>query len=64
MNKKKWKNPNVPIEILALKLAEEVGEVSREITDAPGGKLSKLRLAEELGHVIFIASTLRDRISP
>lgn len=68
MNRKKWDNDVVPIPILALKLAEEVGEVSKEITDAHfdryglNNDVRQDRILEELEHVEFLAQVLRDRI--
>lgn len=77
MNRERWTHPDLPIEVLALKLTEECGEVSKEITDVwviegnsafipdmPKKQLEKRRasLLEELEHVIFIAKTIRERV--
>lgn len=72
MDKKKWQNPRIPLSTLALKLAEEVGEVSTIITDAqfaghgiydgPLTKPEREHLIEELDHVRFIASQMKKRL--
>lgn len=70
MNKKKWRDPSVPLPILALKLAEEAGEVANAITDdfmtldlTPQLQHERWRaLDEELDHAIFIAETMKSRI--
>lgn len=77
MKKRRWTDPDVPITILALKLAEEVGEVTRELCDDyfimsmgrpvppnafPVGPESAKRTISELKHVEFIARTLRKRL--
>jgi NTP pyrophosphatase (non-canonical NTP hydrolase) len=66
MNKNKWTAPYLPIEILALKLAEEAGEVAREITDSYFGKgdreTLRRNLVDELEQVEFIARTMRKRL--
>lgn len=64
MNLKKWAKPGVPLEVLALKLCEEVGEVSGEITD--GWKrdgIDRKAALEELDHVIGLAEIMKDRLS-
>ena len=76
MNKAKWINPEIPISILALKLVEEIGEVSNEITDAhmnpcddgaylgipqTGGPIHP-RILEELDDVEFLTDVLRARL--
>lgn len=78
MNKRRWRNPEMPIEVIALKLAEEVGEVAKEITDLwveeddAAGSLAfrrkmtltdKDRIATELDHVAFLFTVLRSRIA-
>lgn len=65
MNLKRWKNPEVPISMLALKLCEEAGEVANEITDGwqtGTGKVSRKRAVEEVDHVIAIAEILKARL--
>jgi len=72
MNKAKWIKPDVPLEMLALKLVEEVGEVAKEITNEgmlfggnPTSEMSQMfrnHAVRELEHVEFIAKTLRRRI--
>lgn len=72
MDKSRWTNPKLPLEILALKLVEEVGEVAKEITDEymiVGGEVDRemsrmfrKHAATELEHVEFLAKTLRKRI--
>lgn len=69
MNKKKWRDPKIPIEMLGLKLAEEAGEVAREITDGYFDAVSymdrehRASLLEELNHVLFIAEELHRRVN-
>jgi len=63
MNLKKWSRPGVPLEVLAAKLSEETGEVSKEITDGwYTGNLNRKALREELDHVIAIAEILKERV--
>lgn len=63
MSHKKWRRKKVPLEMIALKLAEEVGEVTKELTDAHfSGKLDRKNLKEELDQVIRLANTLKERI--
>jgi NTP pyrophosphatase (non-canonical NTP hydrolase) len=68
MNRDKWTDPNVPLEILALKLSEEVGEVSREITDenwpheGDWDDDRRERLLEELNQVVFLANVIKERV--
>jgi NTP pyrophosphatase (non-canonical NTP hydrolase) len=62
MNLKVWERKGVPFEVLALKLCEEAGEVSKEITDGwRNGEVDRHKLKEELDHVIAIATILRER---
>jgi hypothetical protein len=69
MNKRKWRDPMIPMSVLALKLCEEAAEVGTEITDAhmrsPVASMTADqadRIMEELSHVIFIAETMRSRV--
>lgn len=64
MNKKRWRHPSVPLTVLALKLSEEAAEVGTEITDAimNTDEVNIKRINEELDHVEFIASVLRERV--
>lgn len=74
MNKSKWMSKGIPMETCALKLAEEVGEVSNILTDAmltdESGYAGERRLSkkerkhleEELEHVIFIAEMMVQRL--
>jgi len=71
MNKAKWTATDLPLEFLALKLTEEVGEVAKEITDAlvieEGEYIghndpNTERILTELEHVEFLVKTLRSRI--
>jgi NTP pyrophosphatase (non-canonical NTP hydrolase) len=62
MNLKVWERKGVPLEVLALKLCEEAGEVSKEITDGwRNGEVDRRKLKAELDHVIDIAKILKDR---
>jgi NTP pyrophosphatase (non-canonical NTP hydrolase) len=64
MNLKKWRRPGVPVEVLALKLCEEAGEVANEITDGwKNGEINREAACEELRHTIAIAEILLDRFS-
>lgn len=65
VNKAKWTLGNVPMVTLAAKLAEEVGEVAKEILDAdedgyvmPG---SLRRIEDEATQVEFLASVIKSR---
>jgi len=74
MNRGKWSNPEIPLEFLALKLVEEVGEVSKEITDKlvfesdiPHEYVgyddpNRKRILEELSHVQFLVTVMRKRV--
>lgn len=64
MNKARWTKPNIPLQVLALKLVEECGEVANELTDAyiTGNGVQLDSLLEELEHVEFIARTMRNKI--
>lgn len=70
MNRAKWRNPNVPLTSLALKLAEEVGEVATEVgdmhfvdpEDVDMIALHRNAALAELEHVQFIAKTLKKRL--
>lgn len=77
MNKAKWSNPAVPLEILALKLSEEAAEVGNEISDALISPLGQVRVGKdlniridqarqeiltEISHVEFLCSVLRGRL--
>jgi hypothetical protein len=66
MNKRKWSDPGIPIEVLGLKLCEEAAEVGTEISDA-ALKVSKTvnvkKILDELDHVEFIAKQLRKRFA-
>lgn len=76
MNRDKWKNPNIPLSLLALKLCEEAGEVSREITDASDdafdlstaigadreyGNDELKRIHAEASHALLMAREIRNR---
>lgn len=76
MNKAKWRNPDVPLPVLALKLCEEAAEVGTEISDsliaptgllrtanAARGTLQTKKLLEELDHVEFIVACIRARLA-
>jgi len=64
MNLTKWKDPRVPIEVLALKLCEEAGEVAKEMTEAweRHGKPHRNHTIDELDHVIALAEILKERV--
>lgn len=63
MRLKFWAKKGVPIEILALKLCEEAGEVSKEITDGwKNGEINRRKMIAELDHVIEIATILKGRV--
>lgn len=72
MNKQKWKNPRIPLTVLTLKLAEEVGEISRELTDAShvDGNLGVenyndteiQRLLTEANDAVFLATEIQSRL--
>lgn len=70
MNKAKWRDPMVPMAVLALKLCEEAAEVGGEVTDAffrgdgfPQFERRSIdNMLEELDHTIFIAEIMRDRL--
>lgn len=69
MIKRKWLNPEIPLEVLALKLCEEAAEVGTEITDAimSGELLSypfihEAEILVELEHVEFLVSVIRNRV--
>lgn len=70
MNKAKWLNPDVPIELLVLKLSEEAAEVGTEISDMwmngetmspPFTRAAELEI--ELDHVEFFCAVIRGRIN-
>lgn len=67
MNLRKWSDPEVPLEIVALKLAEETGEVANIITDNLMAHQGPMRerevghLIDECEHVIFLASVIKNR---
>lgn len=67
MNRRKWLDPEVPLELVALKLAEETGEVANIITDnlmahkGPMLASELLHLVEECEHVIFLAHLIQSR---
>lgn len=67
MNRRRWADPEVPTEILGLKLAEETGEVTNVISDnlmAHKGPMTDAELEyliEECEHVIFIATLIQSR---
>jgi NTP pyrophosphatase (non-canonical NTP hydrolase) len=64
MNLRQWKSKKVPIEVLALKLCEESGEVAKELTEAwkRGNKPNISRTISELDHVIAFAEILKERV--
>lgn len=63
MNKQRWRDPSIPLSILALKLCEEAAEVGTEITDSHMGEhWNRDAILEELEHVVFMATVLRDRV--
>ena len=78
MNRKRWQDPTIPLEVLALKLTEEAAEVGTEISDMhfidrPNAWITQeqyknrvggrlTKALEELEHVEFIAGVLRARI--
>lgn len=65
MNLTAWAKQGVPIEILALKLCEEAGEVSTEVTDGwKRGEIDRLKMLDELDQVIAIAGILKERLTP
>jgi NTP pyrophosphatase (non-canonical NTP hydrolase) len=62
MNLNKWERPEVPLEILALKLCEEAGEVAKELADGwKRGGVDRGKLIEELNHVVALAKVLQER---
>lgn len=65
MNKYKWSKPNIPLSILALKLAEEAAEVGTELTDEFIGlrPFSRKRILTELDHVEFLVGIMRSRLT-
>lgn len=65
MNRDKWTDPSVPMVTLVAKLAEEVGEVAKEILDADedgyvmSGSLKRIEM--EADQVEFLASVIKSR---
>ncbi len=71
MKTERWEKPGVPLEIIALKLAEEAGEVFKEIIEAwkkaGPSRLAEVidheALSEECDHVITMATILKARLT-
>jgi hypothetical protein len=65
MNRKKWRDPEMPMVKLAAKLAEETGETVQEILNADEEGYTNTetlkRLEVEADHAIFLAKTILDR---
>lgn len=66
MNQKKWKKyKDISLLQFQVKVTEECGEVASELGDYTecANKQSLVQMREELDHLIFVSTQMRNRVS-